>query len=59
MIDDEELPKGYTCPHCKKFNEFDMYTYAHWNDHLTHVCICKNTNNILGGEVIDEEDIIE
>lgn len=51
------VPKGYHCPTCGTFHEFDAYVYAHTHMLLTHHCgTCGEDNVLRGTECISEPD---
>ena len=53
-----ELPKGFDCVACGRFNRFPAYVYAHWREVLTTSCECGARYEIVLGRVdrIDEEE---
>lgn len=49
----KEMPKGFNCknPKCKKWDDFGVYVYAHWNEELIHTCECGQQHRVKAGKV--------
>ena len=47
-----DLPKGYTCTSCGKFNSFTAYVYAYFYGVITHTCECGARNKVLRGKLL-------
>lgn len=48
----ELTPKGYECEVCKKWNGYQAYVYAHWDEVLTHTCECGAKTDVLRGRTV-------
>lgn len=47
-------PKGFNCknPKCKKWHDFGVYVFGHWNEKLVHTCdACGQKHSIDAGRV--------
>lgn len=51
MSEEDTRDKGYTCKKCKKFNPYEPYVFAHWNECLIHTCECGARHSFYAGIV--------
>lgn len=45
-----EIPGGFTCEDCDKYNKFDAYVFAHWRVQLNTTCECGTQYHIIMGQ---------
>lgn len=50
----KDEPKGFNCKNrtCKKWHDFGVYIFAHWDEEFIHTCSkCGQTHLVCRGKV--------